>query len=111
MTLAKAPFNASGNLMHYALPDNRTSSVFGLDRPHEWRDNKPFMSTMKLEGLRRGRSAAYFMWEDLGGAQYPMFMKEMTDLLQTRIVRYGCVYGQWIVVKRGTNYGIRMVGE
>jgi hypothetical protein len=82
--------------------------VDGWERELQWQRNEPFRANLALLGFERGRSAARFIWEDWEtGTRYPMFMSGMLDLLQTADVLQGCVSNQdWIVVKRGSNYGI-----
>jgi hypothetical protein len=71
--------------------------------------------SLMLDGMRRGKSAAYFMWTrtpgDVTRESYPMFMKDMVDLLNSSIVQGGVVVATFAVVKRGANYGIRRVGQ
>lgn len=81
--------------------------VGGWEKDVRWKPNKPFRATMHLLSYERGRSAARFMWEDMDGTQYPMFMSGMLDLVQHGETQHGYVYDEkWIVVKRGSNYGI-----
>ncbi len=98
----RAPF-ANGSLQHYA------NGYYLGGAEIEWRDDPSFISVLYVDGMRRGRSAAYFMWRDGEGNTYPMFMKDMEDLLSRSWVNHGATnLNRWIVVKRGTNYGIRM---
>lgn len=113
----RAPFDDRGNLMHY--PSDQTDWT-GAGRqddgtyippriyPPDWRDNKPFQATLRLDGTRRGRSAAYFMWHDTEGHTYPMFISDLDALIQSGAVIAGnCIAGLWMVSKRGKNFGIR----
>jgi hypothetical protein len=74
----------------------------------EWRPNEPFQANLRLIGYERGRSAARFVWEDWEiGTRYPMFMSSMVELLNHADVIQGAVSNEkWIVVKKGSNYGI-----
>jgi hypothetical protein len=79
----------------------------------KWRDNTPFEARLALAGMRRGRSAAYFMFTDEDGHEYPMFMSDLETLLcSPGGVAGGITGGQscprWVVQKRGQNYGIRL---
>lgn len=74
----------------------------------EWRDNVPFEATLTLTGTERGRSAMRFLWIDRSnGNTYPMFATDMAALaMSVDGVKNGTAKGMWIVMKRGTNYGI-----
>lgn len=77
------------------------------DNPIEWRSNDPFEATLELQSMERGRSAARFVWkDDKTNTYYPMFMSGMLDLAQNSNIFGGLTQGKWIVVKRGSNYGI-----
>jgi hypothetical protein len=86
-------------LMEYAgyAPD-------GID----WRPNVPFRATLELRGYERGRSAARSIWYDqTTNTEYPMFMTSMVELaMESTIVQGRTNFLEWIVVKRGQNYGI-----
>ena len=103
-SLLTAPYDDRGNLRDY---------VWGSS---EWRPNDPFHATLTYVGYTRGRSAAGFVWADDEGHNYPMFMKQMDELLtEGRIgidLLHGTsiVTGTWQVVKRGSNYGIARIG-
>lgn len=76
----------------------------------EWRPNEPFPATLTLDGTARGRSAAYFRWTGESGAEYPMFISDLADVLASNVtaVRAGSVTAWWMVAKRGSNYGLRL---
>lgn len=117
----RAPFDRNGNLQHYpseqfVLPEGATWTEKGYQPPGryvdpEWRDIEPFHATMTLEpGVTSGRSAKYVHWRDQDGHQYPMFVSELVDLVVSGAAKEGGVAeGDWIVCKRGANYGIRYV--
>lgn len=97
-------------LLHY--PQDWYSYEDGKPHCHspEWREAEPFAATLQLDGMQRGRSAAYFMWRNVfSDATYPMFMKDMADLIQGGItIQDGLVFAMFEPCKRGTNYGIRV---
>jgi hypothetical protein len=98
----KIPYDAEGNMMHYA---DRT--YLGIHVANEWRENIRFWTSMKLLGMNRGRSAAYFTWQDDNGFEYPMFMTDLVDLLNRSKVFFGETGPQpWKAIKRGRNYGL-----
>jgi hypothetical protein len=104
----RAPFDEHGNLMHYARPESRQES-HGYEDAHEWRDVETFEASLTIGETYRGRSAAYFMWSDVLGHKYPMFMTDIADLIRRGCIEFGTVHdGMWVVRKRGQNYGIRM---
>lgn len=96
----KTPWNRQG-LLHHPV-------VGGREVVEEWRDNPVFAAEMTYKGTERGRSAAYFKWEDRRGQQYPMFITDIGRMIQAavKLEEGGKVYGEWFVVKRGQNYGI-----
>lgn len=96
------PYSDSGNLCHYA----RTG-----DPSFDWRPAVPFNATLIIRGIVRGRSAAYFSWDDLAtGHTYAMFMTDMVTLIAEGDVRHGAAIGLWVPVKRGQNFGIKWAG-
>jgi len=103
--LAKAPFSPNGDLLTYVHMSYTPADTV------EWRDNVPFTATMTLTGTTRGRSAARFVFKDEAGHRYEMFMASMLELLTTRGCAVGgIVSGTWIIVKRGSNYGLHPEG-
>lgn len=102
---AMAPFR-KGNLQEYPGYGFRSGDV--TDGDCLWRPNDPFTATLTLTGTERGRSAMRFLWEDEAtGATYPMFATDMAGLaMSSEGVANGRAAGQWIVMKRGANYGI-----
>lgn len=118
----EAPYTESGSLMHF--PESRMdySEAVRLDVGHgwkvpprevgpDWRPNVPFAATLRLVDTRRGRSAAYFIWYDETGAEFPMFITDMLALVQSGVaIAGGTVSTRWMVTKRGANYGIRHAG-
>lgn len=97
----KVPFR-NGALLHYADVNYSGRSV-------EWRDNVPFDLAITLDHHSRGRSAAYYIWRADDGREFPMFMKEMIEVMQEVGVRKGGkVSARWKVIKRGQNYGLKL---
>lgn len=103
-SLKRAPYSRNtGDLIGYA-------DSFNEDR-YDWEPNEPFEVTrMDIVGMTRGQSSARFTLKDARtGVSYPMFMSSMLDLVQNANVRHGEVWDeQWIVVKRGANYGLEL---
>jgi hypothetical protein len=112
----KAPYALDGSLQHY--PESwftgETEMIGGWPlRKREgpyWLEAKPFTCTLVLDDMRRGQSAAYFMWRELDSeVTYSMFIRNMTDLVKAAVLDHGKVTGTWAVIKRGQNYGIKLV--
>lgn len=104
MPIEQAPYDKQGNLLHftYASPTDDNDAV-------DWRDNEPFEAVLTLQGAQRGRSSAYLVWADEQGCEYPMFIRDLTDLLRERGVRKGGkVSARWHAVKRGLNHGVAL---
>jgi hypothetical protein len=107
-----APFDQKGNLIPYLSKSEIADGYTGWGsyrREIEMRENKPFWAEMTLVGYSRGRSAATFEWKDAHGHEYPMFMTDIVDLLQSgAVIQGGAANLHWMVAKRGSNYGIRV---
>ncbi len=110
----EAPWHpTTGGLMHYA-----EKKIYCSDLPSdqrfaepEWRPNEPFEATVKITGMRRGRSAKYLMCQDSADEKifYPMFVADLLDLMPKTVILGGVVKGWWRVGKRGSNYGLRFL--
>lgn len=122
--LIEVPYSKNGSLMHF--PEStwdyseavRADEGYGWKVPPrevgpEWRRNDPFSATLWLAETRRGRSAAYFIWRSGDGREYPMFISDMLQLVQSGVTIKpgGAVSTRWMVTKRGANYGIRHAGN
>lgn len=110
--LVRAPFDSKGNLQHYPESSWDYTKPPGNQRVEpDWRKVGQTYLTLELDGFLRDRSAAYFMWRDIAsGCTYPMFMKDMSDLLCASVVAFGeSNHHIWAIVKRGQNYGIKAV--
>ncbi|MEV1168574.1 hypothetical protein [Nonomuraea sp. NPDC049784] len=110
MPVTEAPYDEQGNLIHY--PKTRYTYANGVrtEIPYDWRLNEPFTATLKVTGFERGRSAARFFWADQDGHEFPMFLKDLDQMLMTADFTRGTVTGRWDVAKRGENYGLRYLG-
>ena len=95
----KVPFDTDGNQEHYP----------SLYRTSMWRDNYEFDTEMEFVTFRRGRSAAYGIFMNLKtGTTVTVFMKELEHIM--RHISHGRVRGRWTFVKRGQNYGCKLIG-
>lgn len=101
INLDRAPWHRNGDLVEYVWDSDSDK--------YDWRPNQPFEATLQLTGTSRGRSAARYTWESLEGAKLEMFMADMFRLVTAdpRVIEPGgSVRGEWLIVKRGANYGV-----
>lgn len=108
--IEKVPFDQRGNLLEY-VAGRGTAWCAGPDgsvgwHPIVWMDNEPVKMTLTLNSMERGRSAARFIWKSEDGRKYPMFMTDMLALIKEHVIDHGKVEAEWIVKKRGQNYGV-----
>lgn len=76
-----------------------------------WRSNEPFADVVKFVDIQRGRSAAYFIARSKTrpSATFCVFMTDLLHMIQSEAVRGNGVVGKFQIVKRGQNYGLRLV--
>lgn len=99
----QAPFKKDGGLWHYP-PYSQDNLV--------WEPIEEWDAEMKMVGYNRGRSAAFFLWVDTeDNSSYPMFLTDMSDALKAAVIDKGVIDGTWTVVKRGMNYGLKLVSQ
>lgn len=119
--LLLVPFDQDGSLLHYADERDhqwhrKAAEEYGDPLPPwvenvEWRPNEPFERVLRIEGSKRGRSAAYLVWKDETGATFPMFLIDIVGLIQEGRTVHGIAAGWWKVSRRGLNYGIQFISE
>ncbi len=64
------PFEKDGNHLHWA----------GDDEDVEWRENFEFDASLRVVGMRTGRSAKHIMLEDCDtGLRYVLFVADLVD--------------------------------
>ena len=73
-----------------------------------WRPNKEVELTLHYQGYGRGRSAVTFYWIDDDGHKYPMFLRDVDELLRQDIGT-SSIHAIFTYVKRGANYGIKFL--
>lgn len=73
-----------------------------------WKPNKEVELTLHYKGFGRGRSAVTFYWVDDDGHKYPMFIKDVDELLRQDIGT-SSIHAIFTYVKRGANYGIKFL--
>ena len=82
----------------------------------DWRPNVPFRATMILDSMRSGRSAKYVIWQqhesdqrdEAVGPYFPMFITDLLVVAEGGIGRGGIVIADWMIAKRGQNYGLKL---
>ena len=109
-----------GNLQEYVaydLNDSERERVYNgeriintlySNRVIEWRKNEEVELTLHYKEYGRGRSSVTFYWADDNGHVYPMFIKDMDELLKQNI-GVSNIHAIWTYIKRGANYGIKFV--
>ena len=73
-----------------------------------WKPNEEVELTLHYKGYGRGRSAVTFYWADDDGHKYPMFIKDVDELLRQDIGT-SSIHAIFTYVKRGANYGIKFL--
>ena len=106
---------------HYELDDSERERVYngekvvsqGMYDMHDkrevvWKPNKEVKLTLHYTSYNRNRSSVIFYWEDEKGREYPMFVRDIDELLKQNIGT-SSVRAIWTYVKRGQNYGIKFL--
>lgn len=73
----------------------------------DWRQNEPFDDTLTFKNFGRGRSSVTFYFERSNGARVTMFVKDFSEALPH--MRKGKLRGTFCFIKRGANYGTKLV--
>ena len=109
-----------GNLQEYSfnnLNDKERERVYDGEhiaaktvwgKEEVWRPNEEVELTLHYKGYGRGRSAVTFYWVDQNGHEYPMFIKDVDELLKLDMGT-SSVHAVFTYVKRGQNYGIKFL--
>ena len=113
------PF-VNGDLQEYSfrnLDDSERARVYRGEsveievysgKKEVWKPNEEVELTLHYNGYGRGRSAVTLYWKDDDGHQYPMFIKDVDELLR-QDMGTSSVHGIFTYVKRGANYGIKFL--
>ena len=78
------------------------------DQKEIWKPNEEVELTLHYKNYSRGQSSVTFYWADDDGHTYPMFIKDVDELLRQDI-GLSSIHAIWTYVKRGANYGIKFV--
>ena len=112
----------NGNLQEYSfndLTDEERERVYKgeevfrefaytKNKKEVWKPNEEVELTLHYQGYGRGRSAVTFYWVDDNGYKYPMFIKDVDELLK-QDMGTSSVHAIFTYVKRGANYGIKFL--
>ena len=74
-----------------------------------WRPFKEVPLKLRLTHFEHRRAAGIFWWKDEEGRKYPMFATEFNGLVEEGKLS-GVIDGVWSAQKRGSSYGIELVG-
>ena len=105
-----------GNLQEWSwnnLTDLEREQVYNVEEVVKgvnevWKPNNEVELTLHYQGYGRGRSAVTFYWVDDDGHKYPMFIKDVDELLRQDIGT-SSIHAIFTYVKRGANYGIKFL--
>ena len=105
-----------GNLQEWSwnnLTDSERERVYNGEEVVKgsnevWKPNMEVELTLHYQGYGRGRSAVTFYWVDDDGHKYPMFLKDVDELLRQDIGT-SSIHAIFTYVKRGANYGIKFI--
>ena len=105
-----------GNLQEWSwnnLTDSERERVYNGEEVVKgsnevWKPNKEVELTLHYKGYGSGRSAVTFYWADDDGHKYPMFIKDVDELLRQDIGT-SSIHAIFTYVKRGANYGIKFL--
>ena len=106
------PFDTKdGSLVSYTgtQPGSYEDERFNRGR-WVWRQNFVFEDELVFLGFYRGCSSAGSTFKSLrDGKQYNVFLKDLGAIILSDSLRSGVISGTFTFVKRGANYGLRLV--
>lgn len=94
----RVPFDIEGNQEHYP-------NAWGGHK--EYKDNYEFFSTLTFSHFSRGRSAAYAHFTTVSGMKCTMFLRDLEEVMP--FLKNGSVTGTFTFVKRGQNFGVKLL--
>ena len=105
-----------GNLQEWSLnnlTDSERERVYNGEEVVKgsnevWKPNKEVELTLHYKGYGRGRSAVTFYWADDNGHKYPMFIRDVDEILRQDIGA-SSIHAIFTYVKRGANYSIKFL--
>jgi hypothetical protein len=112
----RIPFKADGSVMRYAINDPNSRHASGPehkwhpDYADQWRDNFEFTASMHFVEFKRGRSAAYAVFQTSKDETYYMFLSDLEKAIP--LLDKGFLLKKvFTFSKRGQNYGIKVVRD
>ncbi len=109
-TVTQVPYDPAGNLCHHASAGNRYT-LNKTDGPI-WKPNEPFREVMTVNAMRSSASGKYVVLINAEGCTFPMFIIDLLELLARTTITKGVTEPlNWIVRKRGENYGIALAPD
>lgn len=81
---------------------------YNSEKKEVWKPNEEVELTLHYQDYGRGRSSVTFYWVDDNGRKYPMFIKDVDELLR-QDMGTSSVHAIFTYVKRGQNYGIKFL--
>lgn len=94
------PFDKHGNQLDYAWDGDKTIS---------WPDNHEFDDTLTLVTYGRGRSSITFTMRRANGKTVSVFVSNFCEMANDSAFKAGSITGRFTFVKKGTNYGCKLV--
>lgn len=97
----KIPFDQHGRPVPY---------VVGHIDKYNWRPNWRFEAHLQFQRIERGRSAAHAVYADSYDLSWEaqMFLSDLTDVICQGLAPVS-LHGTFEYVKRGQNYGIKLI--
>lgn len=92
------PVDKNGNMLEYV--------GYGSEPTGE-KDIVKFTDAMQFKYYTKGRSSLRFILEDSKGNEWSMMAQCIDDFVKRSV--NGWVLGEWIMCKRGQNYGLLLV--
>lgn len=102
----KIPFDMYGTPVPYVWGRQDAEH----NRKYVWEDNEVFEASLKFKGFQRGRSAAHAIYTkaDDESWEVTMFMTDLKDVINAGLAPL-YLSGRFKYVKRGTNFGVKLV--
>ena len=102
----KIPFDDEGNQLDYE--SFRRNPSTGAYEPVGSKDNFEFTDTLTFQGYDRGRSSVTFQMKRFStNTTVSMFISDFSEIVNK--MNHGAITGTFTFVKKGQNYGCKMV--
>lgn len=104
----QVPFDQHGNPVPYVR--QRASLVWEDNAPFVWEDNAPFTATLVFKRFERCRSAAHAVYVKYDDPSWVviMFLSDLEDVIASAFIPLHLT-GTFEYVKRGQNYGVKLI--